>query len=555
MCAMLALAACVRNTAVKEQLLAVESIIEEYPDSALAVLKSMDSVSVHKIEETQALHALLLTQAFDKNYIDVKDDSLISIAVRYYEESDDIYHRMLAHFYHGRVLYNASKYPQSIVSTFKAYDEAKEIGDQYWLAMIARSISKIYNQTYSYIESLDYAKKALEHFRQTNKQKHMNWAYWNLAVAYRNCKLWDDCIHTATQGLDSAKKYNDIHLAHEQIRIIGSANFNAKRYPESIEAYSKLCCEYNTATAFDSVFLGLCYKRTGNTDKADEILSALPQNLDTYGSWLQNELCIIKGDTITAYNALLTLYNHSDNIIKTLMHQNMNGTVSKYFDAERKLEEAKADNATLRLWIFITLFVIIIIVFCIIAQQHSRKRCEINEKNLQIVQNLKRTIALNESANSDLRQQISQIIADDKHKHSELQQQVTTLLDSHFETLNKLCKMVYEKQSLKNSTQHISDAVFSMITDFANEKTETLEGVVNEYYDNAISELKQELPKLKEADYLLFIYSVLGFSSDAIAMLLKEEKTDSVYERKRRLKAKIKQLDTSKQNKFIKLIS
>ncbi len=186
----------------------MESIIEEYPDSALAVLRSIDSVSVNKYKETQALHALLLSQAFDKNYIDVKDDSLISIAVRYYEESEDVYHRMLTHFYHGRVLYNAGNYPQSLISTFKAYEEATDVGGQYWLGMTARSISDIYNQTYSYIESLDYAKKALEHFRQTDRQRYTNWIHWNLAIAYRNCELWDDCIQIAAQGQDSAKKYN-----------------------------------------------------------------------------------------------------------------------------------------------------------------------------------------------------------------------------------------------------------------------------------------------------------------------------------------------------------
>ncbi len=525
------LSACVRNTAVKERLLAVESIIEEYPDSALAVLRSMDSVSVHKIEETQALHALLLTQAFDKNYIDVKDDSLISIAVRYYEESDDIFHRMLAHFYHGRVLYNASNYPQSIVSTFKAYDEATDIGDQYWLAMIARSISSIYSQTYSYIESLEYAKKALEHFRQTNKQKHINWAYWTLAVAYRNCKLWDDCIRTATQGLDSAHKYNEPHLTYELTRIIGSSHFNAKRYTESIEAYSKLCNEYKGATASDSVFLGLCYKRTGNTGKADEILSALPQDLDTYGSWLQNELCIERGDTITAYNALLTLYNHTDNIVKTFMHQNMNGTISQYLDTERLIEEDKAEQAKLRNWFIIAIAIILFVATGIIVYRYYRKQRKIIEENVSIAEHLREILTLNEN------------------KHSELQQKMSKLFESHFETLNKLCDNVYVTQSMKDHKKHVSNLVTKLIKDFAN-KTATLEKLADEHYDNVISDFKHDFPRINQEEYMVFLYNIFGLSYNAIALLLKKEKASSLYNHKRHLKDKIKSSDSPSKEKY-----
>ena len=63
----------------------VESYIMERPDSALAVLDTMDR-NLLKRERLRAPHALLHAMALDKNYIDVTDDSLASVAVEYYSK-------------------------------------------------------------------------------------------------------------------------------------------------------------------------------------------------------------------------------------------------------------------------------------------------------------------------------------------------------------------------------------------------------------------------------------------------------------------------------------
>lgn len=48
-----------------------EAIMESAPDSALALLEAINGSELNG--EARALHALLLTQALDKNYIDVTD--------------------------------------------------------------------------------------------------------------------------------------------------------------------------------------------------------------------------------------------------------------------------------------------------------------------------------------------------------------------------------------------------------------------------------------------------------------------------------------------------
>ena len=58
--------------------------MEEYPDSALHILESIESQQL-TVHADRAYYALLLTQARDKNYIVQTDDSLIRTAVQYYD--------------------------------------------------------------------------------------------------------------------------------------------------------------------------------------------------------------------------------------------------------------------------------------------------------------------------------------------------------------------------------------------------------------------------------------------------------------------------------------
>ena len=83
------------------------------------------------------------------------------------------------------------------------------------------------------------------------------------------------------------------------------------------------------------------------------------------------------------------------------------------------------------------------------------------------------------------------------------------------------------------------------------DKMRKIEEYIDLNYDGIITSLKADLPNLKEADYLLFVYSILKFSIPAISYLLKEDKVDAIYNRKARLKNKINQLQTDKKERYL----
>ena len=65
----------------------VESVIEAHPDSALTLLRGVNKASLGSDKE-KAQHALLMSMALDKNYIDTTTFDVIQPAIDYYLERD-----------------------------------------------------------------------------------------------------------------------------------------------------------------------------------------------------------------------------------------------------------------------------------------------------------------------------------------------------------------------------------------------------------------------------------------------------------------------------------
>lgn len=99
---------------VRNRLNDIESYIMDRPDSALAVLDTMDR-SLLTTERLRAHHALLHAMALDKNYIDVTDDSIARIAVDYYSRKGPKKYEARALYYLGNTYYYASEYGKAIL--------------------------------------------------------------------------------------------------------------------------------------------------------------------------------------------------------------------------------------------------------------------------------------------------------------------------------------------------------------------------------------------------------------------------------------------------------
>ena len=84
------------------------------PDSALIVLEKLNHSDI-KGRYNKAKYALLYSQALDKNYIDIKSDSIISNALKYYRYRGSKQEKAYAYYYSGRIYENKNDIDSAII--------------------------------------------------------------------------------------------------------------------------------------------------------------------------------------------------------------------------------------------------------------------------------------------------------------------------------------------------------------------------------------------------------------------------------------------------------
>ena len=177
------LAACSSSEPARRSLAAAEVLMDARPDSALMILQSISPASLGS-DGGRALYDLLMTQALDKNYVDVTSDSLIRPAVEYYENSSDKLRLMKSLYYLAGVDYYRQAYSESLIASFRAYELACALDDKFWIGMTARRIAEIYGDNYCANEQMEFARIALDNFRLTDRRPFIHNGIYDLAAAY-----------------------------------------------------------------------------------------------------------------------------------------------------------------------------------------------------------------------------------------------------------------------------------------------------------------------------------------------------------------------------------
>ena len=141
----------------------VESYMEARPDSALAMLEGIDKSELTS-KELEAKYALLLSQALDKNYIDLQSDSVIVPAVRYYENHGTPDERLLTHYYRGVIYLNDGDRESAMESYIKAERYVDECRDYGVIARLYTAKMNLYRYAYDFASALEQEEIASSYF-------------------------------------------------------------------------------------------------------------------------------------------------------------------------------------------------------------------------------------------------------------------------------------------------------------------------------------------------------------------------------------------------------
>ena len=126
---------------------------------------------------------------------------------------------------------------------------------------------------------------------------------------------------------------------------------------------------------------------------------------------------------------------------------------------------------------------------------------------------------------------------------------------SRFEMIGTLYEEYVLYSGKKNAEHAVYEKVSKMVDAFVNDdkNKKQLESVLNESLDGIISRLRQEMPRLKEMDYSIFCYMIIGFDSTTISHLLNTS-LNTVYIRKTRMRQFIKEQNPKNMERFLEIL-
>ena len=165
--AALCLTACTRPADVPE-LDTADSLMEQRPDSALALLRRIDTLRL-SAQHDRARYAMLLSMALDKNYIDLKDFHVLQPAIDYYEEHGTPTEQMRTFYYQGRIYENAGNMSKALQTYLKALEKGKGSNDIPTKARTYSAQIQPYEQLMAFDKAIEAGEKALICNRQAGR--------------------------------------------------------------------------------------------------------------------------------------------------------------------------------------------------------------------------------------------------------------------------------------------------------------------------------------------------------------------------------------------------
>jgi tetratricopeptide (TPR) repeat protein len=155
----------------EEQWNTIEGLMNERPDSALTLLQAIDPKPLSRGD--RAHHALLLSQALDKNYIDLTNDSIITVAVDYYKAYGPQEKLGMALFYLSRVRENAGAIEEAIQYSIEAQQSLAHSNDYNMRALIYGNRADLYKLQYRFDEAIELDRQAIDLYRKSGNYSNI----------------------------------------------------------------------------------------------------------------------------------------------------------------------------------------------------------------------------------------------------------------------------------------------------------------------------------------------------------------------------------------------
>ena len=183
----------------------VESYINERPDSALAVLESVDSTAL-TTRALRARYSLLRTMAQAKNYRDLTVPGLIDDAAAWFPGHGSVDEKMKTLYYQGCIAQANGDLNGAAVYYTRAEEYTGKTQDAHAVGLLYEAIASIYNSVYNTDKEQEYIEKAIATFKESGDPMYKS-ALGGLALVYHTRKEWAKADSLYREAIEYSEPY------------------------------------------------------------------------------------------------------------------------------------------------------------------------------------------------------------------------------------------------------------------------------------------------------------------------------------------------------------
>ena len=360
-----------------------DSLMEEHPDSALAILKR-DSLEICRSgKDFRLWYALSRTEADDKCYIQHVSDSAIRIAAGCYDSYGSALQRVRADYLLGRVYCDMHLYGHALTSFNKAIavDAENDSVINRYKARAATWAGYVYEVEGLHKDALRYNKLAYGYAKKAGAQVTEIYSLRDIGRSYRDLKRNDIAIPYYQQAAKKAKTIDDANLYNMVMEELAGIYIEEGRLAE---AYAALNTKFLATTDKDIAshyyIWAMYFEKIGQLDSAvaydkrgmiySEISIKRDVSLDLARLLTKQG----KRDEAMEYYEKYSVYSDSVEASELKETSDMLSQVEKSIDVERK--NAALASSQLRLAAVMSILVVVVVIasVALLGMYLKRKR-------------------------------------------------------------------------------------------------------------------------------------------------------------------------------------
>lgn len=529
--------ACRPSSEYPEKMLRAEQCMDIYPDSALAMLDSLQSTIRQEPEETQMYYHLLTIRTRYKCYLPCTSDSLITILADYYRTADNRERLMEALYMKGCIYDELQDMPRAL----KCYQEALQLSEgskQYHtLALIYSQIGNVYLYQDMEKEAIPMFRNAYHYFELAKVDSKLQYPIRDIARAYSNLQRKDSTIHYYKEACMLAKRNKNRTAENDILYEFGAYYVVKGDYDLAVECLSASdASKSKNQNTYYHVW-GLFYQHTNRPDSAkyyfQKSIATKGSIYTTAGTYLHlAELEAAAGNHREAYRLICTHRQWQDSIRKITNTETAQRMYSlyNYQRTEAENQKLKEENMQKKLWLYrsgIVMTVLIAIGTGYVVYRKQKKR-ETAEREKRIHETMEKQyaksmeqIAKNNSLIDELQLKLSQT---EKEKQILIEARQRSL-----EAMNNQIRSEKQEREIKEDALRKSDIYIYFHSQKSGAVTEQeweqLKLAIDDTYDNFTGQLYTLCPKLSVMEVRICHLIKISITVTNISVLLGRSKS------------------------------